>query len=202
MYEWFIGQRYLRAKHKHGFISLISLISVAGITVGVTALIVVLAVYSGFTNGLRDQIIGINSHIIVQKIGSGIEDYNLLRERILTVNKVTGATPYLYSQTLISSSGGGNGIVLRGIDPDTAASVISLPDQMIVGELEDLKSEENSRIPHIILGKNNLPSTAIFAGHIINPHPESQALISRYNTFALSITNIIMEYSQNFNAKG
>jgi len=53
MYEWFISRRYLKAKHRHGFISLISLISVAGITVGVIALIVVLSVYSGFTDGLR-----------------------------------------------------------------------------------------------------------------------------------------------------
>ena len=60
MFEWFISFRYLRARHKQKFISLISLISVAGITMGVMALIVVLAVYSGFTNGLRDQILGIN----------------------------------------------------------------------------------------------------------------------------------------------
>ena len=98
MYEWFIGLRYLKAKHKHGFISLISLISVAGITVGVIALIVVLSVYSGFTNGLRDQILGINSHIIVQSLGGSIHNYDLLREQVLTVEGVTGATPYLYGK--------------------------------------------------------------------------------------------------------
>ncbi len=81
MYEWFISLRYLKAKHRHGFISLISLISVAGITVGVIALIVVLAVYSGFTDGLRDQILGINSHIIVQRVGGGMADYRQVRER-------------------------------------------------------------------------------------------------------------------------
>ena len=84
MFEWFISLRYLRAKHRHGFISLISLICVAGITVGVIALIVVLAVYSGFTDGLRDQILGVNSHIIVQRLGGGIDDYRQVRERILT----------------------------------------------------------------------------------------------------------------------
>ncbi|MEN8200169.1 MAG: lipoprotein-releasing system transmembrane subunit LolC, partial [Thermodesulfobacteriota bacterium] len=72
MFEWFISLRYLRARHKQKFISLISFISVAGITMGVMALIVVLAVYSGFTNGLRDQILGINSHIIVQRLGGVI----------------------------------------------------------------------------------------------------------------------------------
>ena len=109
MYEWFISFRYLRARHKQRFISLISLISVAGITVGVMALIVVLAVYSGFTNGLRDQILGINSHIIVQLPGGSIRDYESVRKQILTVAGVTGATPYLYTQTLMSGASGGSG---------------------------------------------------------------------------------------------
>ena len=153
MYEWFISRRYLRAKHKQGFISLISLISVAGITVGVIALMVVLAVYSGFTDGLRDQILGVNSHIIVQRYGGAIDDYELVRDRILTVKDVTGATPYLYAQTLVSSSGGGNGVVLRGIDPATAENVVSLSKQMVSGSIHDLDAANGDRIPSIILGK-------------------------------------------------
>lgn len=153
MYEWFISLRYLRAKHKQGFISLISLISVAGITVGVIALIVVLAVYSGFTDGLRDQILGVNSHIIVQRYGGSIADYELKREQILTVKDVTGATPYLYAQTLLSSSSGGSGVVLRGIDPVTAENVVGLSKQMLSGTIHDLDQEEGIRVPTIILGK-------------------------------------------------
>ena len=131
MFEWFISFRYLRARHKQKFISLISLISVAGITMGVMALIVVLAVYSGFTNGLRDQILGINSHIIVQRLGGIIPEYTLVRDRIITVDDVTGATPYLYAQTLLSGPRGGTGVVLRGIAPATATGVIALPEQMV-----------------------------------------------------------------------
>ena len=153
MYEWFISRRYLRAKHRHGFISLISLISVIGITVGVIALIVVLSVYSGFTDGLRDQILGINSHIIVQSVDGPIENYDLSLDQVVTVEGVTGATPYLYAQTLLSGVSGGSGIVLRGIDPQTAKQVISLGDQMIAGSIDDLTSEKDERIPSIILGK-------------------------------------------------
>ncbi len=153
MYEWFISTRYLRAKHRQGFISLISLISVAGITVGVIALIVVLSVYAGFTDGLRDQILGINSHIIVQQSAGVIEDYELTRERVLTVPGVTAATPYLYAQTLLSGSSGGSGVVLRGIDPVTATKVISLGDQMVAGAMSDLTGQPDERIPGIILGK-------------------------------------------------
>jgi len=154
MFEWFISFRYLRAKHKHGFISLISLISVAGITVGVIALIVVLAVYSGFTDGLRDQIVGINSHVVVQSFGGSMRNYQLTRDQILTVKEVEGATPYLYAQTLLSGSSGGSGVVLRGIDPNSADNVISLPKQMTSGSTQDLLQYEESSIPNIILGKN------------------------------------------------
>ncbi len=153
MFEWFVGLRYLRAKHKHGFISLISFISVAGVTVGVIALIVVLAVYSGFTEGLRDQILGVNSHIIVQRLGGSINNYQLARDRVLTVKDVTGATPYLYAQTLVRGTGGGSGIVLRGIDPVTAENVVGLSKQMVHGSIHDLEQDGDVRVPHIILGK-------------------------------------------------
>jgi lipoprotein-releasing system permease protein len=153
MFEWFVGLRYLRAKHKHGFISLISLISVAGITVGVIALIVVLAVYSGFTDGLRDQILGVNSHIIVQQLGGSISNHQLARDRILTVKDVTGATPYLYAQTLLSGPSGGSGVVLRGLDPATAENVVGLSKQMIEGSILDLDQDKTVRVPNIILGK-------------------------------------------------
>ncbi|MGB3223154.1 MAG: lipoprotein-releasing ABC transporter permease subunit [Desulforhopalus sp.] len=153
MFEWFVGLRYLRAKHKHGFISLISFISVAGVTVGVIALIVVLAVYSGFTEGLRDQILGVNSHIIVQQLGGPINNYPLARDRVLTVKDVTGATPYLYAQTLVSGTGGGSGIVLRGIDPVTAENVVGLSRQMVHGSIHDLEQDREVRVPNVILGK-------------------------------------------------
>ncbi|MCG6930149.1 MAG: lipoprotein-releasing ABC transporter permease subunit [Desulfofustis sp.] len=152
MYEWFISRRYLRAKHRHRFISLITLISVIGITVGVIALIVVLSVYSGFTEGLRDQILGINSHIIVQRVEGSIDNYDLARDRVNSVDGVVGATPYLYAQTLLSGPSGGAGIILRGIEPETAKQVINLESQMTVGSIDDLSVDDDERIPPIIIG--------------------------------------------------
>lgn len=152
MYEWFISLRYLRAKHRQGFISLISLISVLGITVGVIALIVVLSVYTGFTESLRDQILGINSHIIVQSTEGSISNYELKRDQALMVKGVIGATPYLYAQTLLSGATGGSGIVLRGIDPSTAKDVISLGEQMIEGSIHDLTQDDGGPVPGIVLG--------------------------------------------------
>ncbi len=154
MYEWFISRRYLRAKHQHGFISLISFFSVAGITVGVIALIIVLAVYAGFTDGLRDQIVGLNSHIVVQNYQGSFGGYKKICAEIEEVDHVEAATPYLYTQTLISSSAGGSGIALRGISPETAPAVLKLPEQMIAGSIDELRTPFNSSVANIILGKN------------------------------------------------
>lgn len=167
MYEWFISFRYLRAKHKQRFISLISFLSVAGITVGCTALIVVLAVYSGFTDGLRDQILGVNSHIVVQSRHGSISDYKQMREKVLEVENVVAATPYLYAQTLLSGSVGGNGVVLRGIDPETAGDVLGLSAQMVRGKMTDLLKNKDDRIPSIILGESLAMELRVNVGHKI-----------------------------------
>ncbi|MFH0878281.1 MAG: ABC transporter permease, partial [Lentisphaerota bacterium] len=165
-YEWFVSLRYLKAKHRHGFISIISLISVAGVAVGVTALIVVLAVMTGFTGELRDKILGINSHVVIQKIDGPIRDHAVLIQEVLQVPGVVAATPYIYSQVMISSSGeDGTGTVLRGIEPSTAGLVLSLSKQIIAGSLADLEPDNknavpeerqgaraSSRLPGIILG--------------------------------------------------
>ena len=140
-YEWFISLRYLKAKRRQGFISLISLISVAGVTVGVMALIVVLAVMTGFTASLREKILGINSHIIVQHIGTGISDYHKISSIVLQDHDVLAATPYIYSQTMLSVPGASTGAVVRGIDPATASKVISLGNQLVQGSLSALNDE-------------------------------------------------------------
>jgi len=148
--EWFISLRYLRAKRKQKFISLISVISVLGVAVGVLALIVVLSVYTGFTEGLRDQIIGINAHALVQRFGGPIYQPELLRKKIARVPGVQATTPYIYTQALISAGGNSSGIVLRGIDPETATKVIAIEHEMQSGHLSELDSA--NRLPGIILG--------------------------------------------------
>jgi lipoprotein-releasing system permease protein len=164
-YEWFISLRYLKAKRRQGFISLISIISVAGVAVGVMALIVVLAVMTGFTDSLREKILGINSHIVVQRLGNGITDYKGLSQEILQENGVMAATPYTYSQTMLSAPDANAGAVIRGIDPTTANDVLSLNSQLAKGRVSDLNNGSLSPgdsktdklpsrvLPGIILGK-------------------------------------------------
>ena len=164
-YEWFISLRYLKARRRQGFISLISLISVAGVTVGVMALIVVLAVMTGFTDSLREKILGINSHIVIQKLGLGITDYREVSAMVLQADGVVAATPYTYSQTMLSVPDASSGVVVRGIDPATANNVLSLSKQLVEGSVEALDDEKQQTdasatgksatrsLPGIILGK-------------------------------------------------
>ena len=150
-FEWFVSLRYLRAKRKQKFISLISIISILGVAVGVMALIVVLSVYTGFTEGLRDQIIGINSHILVQSYGRNITKPAEIAARVESVQGVTATTPYIYGQALISSGKHSSGLVLRGIDPGSAGGVINIGREMVSGELTDL--DRDDRLPGIIIGR-------------------------------------------------
>ena len=156
-YEWFISLRYLKAKRRAGFISLISIISVAGVAVGVMALIVVLAVMTGFTDSLREKILGINSHIVIQRLGRTITNPDELSQLAMKVDGVLAATPYTYSQTMVSVPDASSGAVVRGIDPSTAGNVLSLEKQIVEGSLASLSAADDPKnggrnLPGIILG--------------------------------------------------
>ena len=155
-FEWFVSLRYLKAKRKQGFISIISIISVAGVMVGVMALIVVMAVMAGFSDGLRDKILGINSHIVVQQLGGEINDPATLTATLKTIPGITDVTPYLYTQAMITGGGEGVGAVLRGIDPDSVGRVLDLNRILKKGSLAALSQPVQSTgryTPGIIIGK-------------------------------------------------
>jgi lipoprotein-releasing system permease protein len=150
-FERFVSFRYLRAKRKQKFISLISVISVLGVAVGVMALIVVLSVYTGFTEGLRDQIIGINAHVTMHSPGNGITDPAQLKQEVEAIAGVEAATPNIFGQALITSGQYSSGIAVRGVDPTTVGKVLNLESKMVSGQLIDLANEEG--LPLIILGR-------------------------------------------------
>jgi lipoprotein-releasing system permease protein len=151
-FEWFVSLRYLRAKRKQKFISLITLISILGVAVGVLALIVVLSVWTGFTEGLRDQIIGVNAHALVQRFGSAIPDPEGVTAKIEAVDGVVATTPYIFGQALISSASQSTGVVLRGIDASSAMRVLSIGQKMQAGQLTDL--DKPLDVPGIVLGRD------------------------------------------------
>ena len=97
--EYYIALKYLLAKRKQTFISIITIISIAGVTVGVTALIIVLAVMSGFEKELKDRILGATAHVHVTNLDGSIEDPFAVTERVRKIPGVAGASPYIFSQT-------------------------------------------------------------------------------------------------------
>jgi lipoprotein-releasing system permease protein len=175
-YELFIGLRYLKAKRKQTFVSLITLISIAGVTVGVTALIVVLAVMNGFKEDLREKILGVTSHVVVSRFDGNIPKYQKLRAKVEVVSGVAAATPFIYTQAMINSRQAISGAVLRGIEPETASKVINLPKNMRSGSLEELAVEEKSgetrATPGIILGNELARNLGVSRGEpvtVISP---------------------------------
>src|SRR5512135_2456904 len=134
-YELFISLRYLKAKRKQIFISLITLLSMAGVALGVMALVVVLSVMSGFEDDLKGKILGTNAHLVILQHGSAIRDYREVMEKIKGIPGVVATTPFIFTQAMITSENNVHGIVLRGIDPASAGGVINIETTMKKGSL-------------------------------------------------------------------
>jgi lipoprotein-releasing system permease protein len=150
-YEWFIGLRYLKAKRKQTFISIITVISIVGVALGVMALIVVLAVMSGFEKTLKEKILGTQAHLVVLKAGQeGMDHYEEMAKKVQEVKGVVSAAPFIFNQVMLSSESNVSGVVIKGIDPDRVGKVTELAHNMKAGRLQDLKGE--TEVPGIILG--------------------------------------------------
>lgn len=178
-YELFVSLRYLKAKRKQTFISIITFISILGVMLGVMALIVVLAVMNGFEHELRDKILGTNAHIVVTKHGGAIEDYYGLVTRIEEVPGVVAAAPFVYAQVMLSGAGGVAGAVLRGIDPAYEGRVSDLRKNLKEGTMTDLQQGDNERHPGIIVGRELARNLGVFSGDlvtVVSPLGESTPL--------------------------
>ncbi len=152
-YEWFIGLRYLKAKRKQTFISIITFISIAGVMVGVMALIVVLSVMSGFEKSLREKILGTQAHLVVLKASQeGMDHYGEVIQKIREVKGVVSGAPFIFSQVMLSSGSNVSGVVLKGIDPNQEGKVTELPRYMKAGNLQALTEVRSGEPPGIILG--------------------------------------------------
>ena len=153
-FEYFIGRRYLRAKQREAFISLITILSTAGVAVGVMALIVVIAVMSGFESDLKSRILGGQAHVVVMRHGGPMSDYDSILDYLKTVDGVEAASPVIYNQVMLRSSSDVYGAVLRGIDPETAGQVIkTLKDVSLPYRPQTSQpNKKKSPTPGIVLG--------------------------------------------------
>jgi lipoprotein-releasing system permease protein len=151
-FEWFIAWRYLRAKRKTRFISIITFISVAGVAVGVMALVVVLAVMNGFESEIHSRIMGINAHVILLRYGNEpITNYNELADEVEAMPEVVAAAPFTYTKAVLQGYGGSDGVVVRGIELSREARVTDILSN-IDPPLETL-SVKPGEIPGAIVGE-------------------------------------------------
>jgi len=116
-YEWFVSKRYLTARRKQAFISVITSISTLGITIGVMALIIAIALITGFQNDVQEKILGSTSHIMISDMsGEGISDFSELISSLKNIEGVIGATPVVYDTVLFQGPYKSAGGILRGVD--------------------------------------------------------------------------------------
>ncbi len=138
--ELFVGLRYTRAKRRNHFISFISLVSVFGIVLGVTALITVLSVMNGFEKEVRERILGMAAHITVSSTGGGIADWRRLAENVTRHPEVVGAAPYIEAEAMLNHGASVSGAQVRGILPDSEPNVSEVGDKVVTGALSALRA--------------------------------------------------------------
>lgn len=191
----FIALSHLRGKAER-VVSALTAISMAGVTIGVMALTIVLSVMAGFETDLRDKILGSNAHVVILRYSSGIEEWPAAVEKVQAVEGVTGVAPFIYTEMMIKSEhGNGEGIILKGIDPVLVGDVVDLRKNIVSGPegtpegpeaqqaiLESLHNpppgplasdeDKAEELPGILVGEELAHSLKVFVGdvvHIINP---------------------------------
>ena len=178
-YELFVSIRHLSAKKSQKFISLNTWISIAGVGLGVMALIVVIAVMSGFSKDLRDKILGTNSHVVVSNMNRAmVENYDGILKKVRSVEGVIAAAPFIMNQVMLINGDRVSGIVVRGIDPEKEETVSDLGKNMVSGTVSDLKTKssfsgeikgrEKKNRAGIILGKELSRRLGVGVGDIVS----------------------------------
>ena len=170
-FELFIGLRYLKAKRKSTFISIITFISTAGVTLGVMALIVVLAVMTGFEADLKEKILGTNAHIVLMKSNSSMKEYRQVMEKLKDVKGIVATTPFIYNQVMLSTGKNVSGVVLRGIEVQSDKLVTGISKSVVEGGIDKLEPSlkgGSNDLPGLMLGKELAKHLNIFLGDKIN----------------------------------
>jgi len=164
-YEWFIARRYLTARRKQAFISVITSISILGISIGVMALIIAIALITGFQDDVQEKILGSTAHVMIRDwSGDGLEDYESLADRVAGMDGVISATPVVYDSVMIigpyQSQGGG---LLRAMDFEQELPLSSWLRELERGELP----ERDARREGILLGRDLAFSVGAGIGDVV-----------------------------------
>jgi lipoprotein-releasing system permease protein len=178
-YEWTVSLRYLKSRRRQTFISLITLISIGGVTVGVMVLIIVLAVMSGFETSLKEKILGVNSHIWILPLATrSVEDYQPMVAQVQGLPHVIGAAPFTTHEVMLMAEGRAAGTIVRGIDPSQKTFMADFAQYFDGQDLHQLLQPERTvseaghsemAAPHrgIMLGRELARSLAVSPGQTV-----------------------------------
>ncbi|MDD5225365.1 MAG: lipoprotein-releasing ABC transporter permease subunit [bacterium] len=161
----YIAVRYLRGTR--GLFSLGTLISIGGVALGVTTLIVVLSVITGFHNDIKRKILGTNAHLMVLRSGGGMENWAEVLQKVKVFPGVEAVTPFVYSQAMVTSKTNVMGVALRGIDPKSIPEVVDLARNLKEGGVGDL-NRKREEPPGIIIGQELARILGVIRGDKIN----------------------------------
>ena len=166
-FELHVALRYLLAKRKQAFISVISLISTLGVTVGVMALVIAAALMTGLQTELRDRILGANPHVFVWKPG-GFVEARAETDRLRQVSHVVGAAPTIIGKALVQAAGNDAFLNVKGIDPIQEPSVTDIAGAMRSGNIESLSNHDSARLPGILLGSDAAKELGVTVGDTVS----------------------------------
>ncbi len=165
-YQLFIALRYLKSKKRHKGVSFNTAISVGGVALGVMALLVVLSVMSGFHEDLQRKILGVNAHIVILDYRGKLDDTAGVMEKIKGVHGIVSASPFVLGQVMVSAGSKGQGVYLRGIDPQREEKTTDISRHMKEGSLSALDTGEG--MPGIIIGRELANRLGIFRNDAIS----------------------------------
>ena len=193
-FAFLVALSHLRSRKRAAGVSAITMVSMLGVMVGVTALIMVLAVMEGFEGDLRDKILGSNAHLVALQYGGHFADYDEAVAKVQAADGVDAASAFVYSEVMIRSSWGSAGVVLKGIDPERTPSVTDIAANLVVGMQGELSSRDEATellqtlsdppvgvaqehgdtesLPGIIVGEELADQIKVYPGdkvHVINP---------------------------------
>jgi len=189
-FEFFVALRHLLARRKQVFISLISLISILGIALGVMALVVVIAVMSGFEKELKHKILGNTAHIMVMKYGGAIRNYEHLTATINQIAGVKEAAPFILNQAMLTHGRQVSGAGIRGIDQNHDPLRKKLEGMLVNGRYFTTPGESASPVPELILGSELAKNIGVGPGsnvRLVAPSgsPTPLGLIPRMQRFKI-----------------
>ena len=138
-FEWWLTLRYLSTK-KDKFLSVINFVAIAGIAIGVMALIIVIGVMTGFDHDLREKIVGANAHIFVER-ETGVHNYINLNDCLKNIPGVIATTPYIHGNVFLEAGTRAASLILRGVVPETEGGVTRINSYLAHGRVADLKDD-------------------------------------------------------------